>query len=89
MFRIVIATALLAAAAPAIGAEIKPGKAAPTPKTDCSVHGAGFVAIDGTGACMKISGRVRAEMMVATPSKGAVPGALPPRPPNALQPGIN
>lgn len=88
MLRILLATTLLALSAPAIGAEVKP-KPAPQPKTDCSVHGAGFVAIDGTGACMKISGRVRAEMMVATPSKGPVTGPLPPRTPNALQPGIN
>lgn len=88
MLRIVLATAFLGLAGPAISAEVKP-KAAPQPKTDCSMHGAGFVAIDGTGACMKISGRVRAEMMVATPTKGPVTGPLPPRPPNALQPGIN
>jgi hypothetical protein len=89
MLRTILTASLLALAAPALGTELKSGKAAPQSKTDCSVHGAGFVAVDGTGACMKVSGRVRAEMTVASPGKGSAPSALPPKPPNALQPGIN
>ncbi len=66
--------ALVALVAPAPAGELK---AAPKPKgPDCSVHGQGFIGLNGTGTCVKVSGRVRAEAFAVTPQKGAAPPVL-------------
>lgn len=74
MLRFVLPTVLLGLVAPAQAAEVKAAKAAPPPQTaNCAVHGQGFIGV-GASTCMKLSGRVRADMIVPAP-KG--PGSSP------------
>lgn len=74
MLRFVLPTILLGSMASAQAAEVKPAKAAPPSQaTNCAVHGQGFIGVGGS-TCMKLSGRVRADMIVPAP-KG--PGSSP------------
>ncbi len=65
MLRVILLASLLGplAAAPAPARDLRRGRDAP-PEKGCEAFGPGFVKVEGTGTCVKVTGDLQAEVRV-------------------------